>query len=298
MAVGDPKLRTFEVLLTAENGATQRCEMTVTLAEAPRVVNLDLPDDAVGSSGEKVTVPVLIGETLGRDVYAYKLTVRYDPALVRFVDATSVGSMTARGWNGVKAAALTELGAAQPNLVRIEDYTTGSPLSTSRTGALVFLRFEVVQNGSDPLAPGYVTQSGLEFVADVVVAEGGRRLLGSMNSVRDDEAGDISLITQNGTVTVSGDCILPLSQAMRLEQNVPNPFNPTTVIRYELGEESDYTLTLFDAMGRKLRTLEQGHKAAGKHEYVLDASDLPSGVYLYRLDARDFSDTKRMVVSK
>jgi hypothetical protein len=298
IAVGEPKLRTFEVLLTAENGATQRCDMTVTLAEAPRVVNLDLPDDAVGSSGAKVTVPVLIGETLGRDVFAYKLTVRYDPALVRFVDATSVASMTARGWNGVKAVALTELGSAQPNLVRIEDYTTGSPLSTSRTGALVFLRFEVVHNGTDPMAPGYVTQSDLEFVADVVVAEGGRRLLGSMNSVRDEEAGDISLITQNGTVTVSGDCILPLSQAMRLEQNVPNPFNPTTVIRYELGEESDYTLTLFDAMGRKLRTLEQGHKAAGKHEYVLDASDLPSGVYLYRLDAKDFSDTKRMVLSK
>jgi hypothetical protein len=43
----------------------------------------------VGSYGEKVTVPVLVGETLGRDVFAYKLTVRYNPAQVRFVDATN-----------------------------------------------------------------------------------------------------------------------------------------------------------------------------------------------------------------
>jgi hypothetical protein len=298
MAVGVAVDRTFEVLLTAENGEPKRCQLTVTLAEAPRVVNVDLPDDAVGSYGTKVTVPVLVGETLGRDVFAYKLTVRFDPALVRFVDATSVGSMTARGWNGVKASAVTELGAAEPNLVRFEDYTTGAPLSTSRTGALVFLRFEVVHNGSDPLAPGYVTQSMLEFVNDVVIAEGGRRLLGSMNSVRDDEAGDIAVIYNPGLVTVSGDCILPLSSSTRLEQNVPNPFNPTTVIRYELGRESDYTLTLFDALGRKVRTLEQGHKAAGSYEYVLNATDLTSGVYLYRLEAGDFADTKRMVVSK
>ncbi|MBR9975469.1 MAG: T9SS type A sorting domain-containing protein, partial [Bacteroidetes bacterium] len=298
MAVGIPVDRRFEILLTAENGEPKRCWLDVTLAEAPRLVNVDLPDDALGSYGEKVTVPVLIGETLGRDVFAYKLTVRYDPALVRFVDATSVGTMTARGWNGVKAEALTELGSTEPNLLRIEDYTTGSPLSTSRTGALVLLRFEVVHNGSDPFASDYVTQATLEFVNDVVVAEGGRRLLGSMNSVRDDETGDITLAYSPGMVTVSGDCIVPLSSSTILEQNVPNPFNPATVIRYTLGIEGDYTLTLFDALGRKVRTLEQGHRAAGEYEYMLDASSLPSGVYLYRLDTQDFTDTKRMVVSK
>ena len=118
------------------------------------------------------------------------------------------------------------------------------------------------------------------------------------NSVRDDALGDITLAYENGFVTVSGDCILPLSSATRLEQNTPNPFNPTTVIRYQLGTESDYTLTLFDALGRKVRTLEEGHKAAGQYQLVLTASDLPSGVYLYRLEAGDFTDTKRMIISK
>ena len=70
------------------------------------------------------------------------------------------------------------------------------------------------------------------------------------------------------------------------------------MIRYELGTESDYTLTLFDALGRKVRTLEQGHKAAGQYQLVLSANELPSGVYLYRLETAGFTDTKRMIISK
>jgi hypothetical protein len=298
MAVGVAVDRTFEMLVTAENGEPQKCAMTVTLAEAPRLVQVGLPNDVVGSYGEKVTVPVIIGQTLGRDVYAYKLTIKFDPALVRFVDATSTGTMTGRGWNGVKATVYSEVGSAEPNLLRIEDYTTGSPLSTSRSGALVFVRFEVVHNRADLNANDYVAQAALDFLEDVVISEGGRRLLSSMNSVRDDALGDITLALTDGYMTVSGDCILPLSSATRLEQNTPNPFNPTTVIRYELGTESDYTLTLFDALGRKVRTLEQGHKAAGQYQLVLSANELPSGVYLYRLETGDFTDTKRMIISK
>jgi len=298
MAVGVAVDRTFEMLVTAENSAPQKCAMAVTLAEAPRLVQVDLPDDVVGSFGEKVTVPVIVGETLGRDVFAYKLTIKYDPELVRFIDATSVGTMTGRGWNGVQAEELHEAGSAKANLVRIEDYTTGSPLSTSRTGALVLLRFEVVHNRTDLEASDYVARARMDFVPEVVVTEGGRRLLSSMNSVEDEVLGDITLAYGEGYVTVSGDCILPLSSATRLEQNTPNPFNPATVIRYELGAETEYTLTLFDALGRKVRTLEQGHKAAGRYQLVLAADDLPSGVYLYRLDAGDFSDTKRMIISK
>jgi hypothetical protein len=298
IAVGVPVNRRFEMLVTADNGDPARCYIDVTLADAPRLVPVSLPLDVVGSYGEKVTVPVIIGTTLGRDVYTYKLTVKYDPALVRFVDATTAGSMTGRGWNGVKATKLTEIGSTEPNLVRFEDYTTGAPLSTSRTGALVYLRFEVVHNRANILADDYVLRAPLDLMESVVVSDGGRVLLSSMNSLRDDQLGDIAVALTDGYLTVSGECIVPLSSATRLEQNTPNPFNPTTVIRYRLGTESDYTLTLFDALGRKVRTIDQGHKAAGQYQLVLTANDLPSGVYLYRLEAGDFTDTKRMIISK
>ena len=225
------------------------------------------------------------------------LTIRHDPALVRFVDATSVGSLTGRGWNGVKATVLTEAGSAEPNLVRVEDYTTGSPLSTSRTGALLFLRFEVVHNRADLGAADYVTDASLEFVHDTRTDEGAR-YMSSMNSVRDDETGEVAILTTDGKVTVAGDCILPLSASTRLEQNTPNPFNPSTVIRYELGDETDYTLLLFDALGRKVRVIEEGHRAAGRYEAIVNMGDLPSGVYLYRLETPNFTDTKRMILSK
>ncbi|MBR9979027.1 MAG: T9SS type A sorting domain-containing protein, partial [Bacteroidetes bacterium] len=298
IAVGVPVDRTFEVLITAENAAPEKCQLEVTLAEAPRLVQVAMPNDVVGSYGQKVTVPVLVGETLGRDVFAYKLTIRFDPMLVRFVDATSANTLTGRGWNGVKATVYSEAGSPEPNLLRIEDFTTGSPLSTSRTGALTMLRFEVVHNREDINAVDYVLQSALEFLDEVVTSEGGRFLVSSMNSVRDDQGGEITLAMTPGMVTVSGDCILPLSSSTRLEQNTPNPFNPATVIRYELGTETDYHLTLHDALGRKVRTLEEGHKTAGQYQYILNAGNLPSGVYLYRLEAGDFVESKRMVLSK
>ncbi|MBR9979000.1 MAG: T9SS type A sorting domain-containing protein, partial [Bacteroidetes bacterium] len=53
-----------------------------------------------------------------------------------------------------------------------------------------------------------------------------------------------------------------------------------------------------DALGRKVRTLEEGHKTAGQYQYILNAGSLPSGVYLYRLEAGDFVESKRMVLSK
>jgi len=296
LAVGTDADRTFEVLVTAENGEPRKCTHEVTLAAAIRTVTLSMPEDVVGSYGQKVTVPVLIDETLGRDVFAYRLSVRFDPSLIRFVDATNVGSLTARGWNGAKARALTELGSPEPNLVRVEDYTTGEALSTSRTGALVFLRFEVVHN---PVKIDEIGRAALEFVSETTVAEGGGRLLRStMNSVRDDEPGDVSLILWNGLVTVSGDCVLPLTTSTRLEQNRPNPFNPSTSIGYELGEATDYTLTLHDALGRKVRVLEEGHKAAGRYTVIVEADGLPSGVYLYRLETPTHTETKRMVLSR
>ena len=293
LAVGANVDRTFEVLLTSENGDPRSCTHDVTLEAALRTVNVSMPTDLAGAYGEKVTVPVLIGETLGRDVFSYKLTIRYNRNLIRFVDATSVNSMTSRGWNGVKTTELVEQGTGSA-LLRVEDYTTGAPLSTTRTGALVFVRFEVVHN---PVEIDLVERAPLEFVMETHDADG-RLLWSSMNSVKDDEPGDVSLIKSDGMVTVSGDCVLPLTTTTRLEQNRPNPFNPATVIAYELGEESEYTLTLFDAVGRKIRVLEQGRKSAGSYTYHLDATTLPSGVYLYRLETPTFNDTKRMVLSR
>ncbi|MCS6989705.1 MAG: T9SS type A sorting domain-containing protein [Chloroherpetonaceae bacterium] len=85
-----------------------------------------------------------------------------------------------------------------------------------------------------------------------------------------------------------------------LSQNYPNPFNPTTTIAYRLPVASDVTLELFDALGRKITTLLNARQDAGEHRYALDASrlNLSSGVYLYRLRAGRFVETKKMLLLK
>ncbi|MCS6989719.1 MAG: right-handed parallel beta-helix repeat-containing protein [Chloroherpetonaceae bacterium] len=91
-----------------------------------------------------------------------------------------------------------------------------------------------------------------------------------------------------------------LPQRFSLEQNYPNPFNPTTTIGYVLPLASDVRLEIFDALGRKVATLVEARQDAGSYSFSLDASryGLSSGVYFYRLRAKDFSETKKLILAK
>lgn len=89
-----------------------------------------------------------------------------------------------------------------------------------------------------------------------------------------------------------------LPTSYELEQNYPNPFNPSTTIAFALPKPSAVTLKVFDASGREVATLVEGKLPAGKHEVVLDASPFSSGVYFYRLQAGEFSQTRRLLLVK
>jgi len=83
-----------------------------------------------------------------------------------------------------------------------------------------------------------------------------------------------------------------------LLQNYPNPFNPSTTIGYALPKRSHVTLTVFNALGEKVADLVNGELGAGYHEARFDASDLASCVYLYRLQAGDFVQTRKLILLK
>jgi len=89
----------------------------------------------------------------------------------------------------------------------------------------------------------------------------------------------------------------------RLEQNVPNPFNPTTLIKYEVASEARVSLVVFEVSGRRVRTLVARAQPAGRYQAVWDGRDeggraVSSGVYFYRLEAGAFTQTRRMVLLK
>ncbi|MEA3296408.1 MAG: T9SS type A sorting domain-containing protein [candidate division Zixibacteria bacterium] len=94
----------------------------------------------------------------------------------------------------------------------------------------------------------------------------------------------------------------PVSAKLRpnnfaLNQNYPNPFNPTTTISFTLPVASDYTLTIYNVSGQTVTTLS-GTEQAGTVVREWDAGDLASGIYFYKLQADNFTDTKKMVLLK
>jgi hypothetical protein len=84
----------------------------------------------------------------------------------------------------------------------------------------------------------------------------------------------------------------------RLEQNYPNPFNPSTTIGYQLPKAEFVTVRIFDAIGNEVKTIVKENKPAGVHEVNFDASQLTSGVYLYKIDAGTFHQSKKMLLVK
>ena len=81
-----------------------------------------------------------------------------------------------------------------------------------------------------------------------------------------------------------------------LEQNFPNPFNPSTVISFSLPAASNVSIHVFDILGRDVATIVKGYLTAGKHVKEWNASGLPSGVYFYSLQAESFTQTKHMML--
>lgn len=94
-------------------------------------------------------------------------------------------------------------------------------------------------------------------------------------------------------VTASG-----VPSTFGLDQNFPNPFNPTTNIRYRIPFTSKVTLRLFDILGREVQTLANSIQVPGSYTVTLNAQNLASGVYFYRINAGNFSETKKLLLMK
>jgi hypothetical protein len=89
-----------------------------------------------------------------------------------------------------------------------------------------------------------------------------------------------------------------IPESYSLMQNYPNPFNPTTVIKWSLKEAAFVTLKIYDVMGREVGTYVNEKLNIGIYETTFDGSDLSSGVYYYKLQAGNFTDTKKMMLIK
>jgi hypothetical protein len=100
--------------------------------------------------------------------------------------------------------------------------------------------------------------------------------------------------TRTGATAVEEDPGVP--HVFYLNQNYPNPFNPSTTITYGLAERSYVTVELFNLLGQKVATLVAGEQDAGRHEVIFEDHSLGTGVYLYRLEAGQYTETRKLML--
>lgn len=107
-----------------------------------------------------------------------------------------------------------------------------------------------------------------------------------------------NLFSKKRTSSMDVDSTYNGSPESGLEWNYPNPFNPTTVIRYSLLKPGQVILRVYDVLGREVATLVNEHQGAGVHSATFDGSRLASGVYFYRLTAPGVNLVKKMLLTK
>ncbi len=176
--------------------------------------------------------------------------------------------------------------------------------------------YKVVEFSSNIPELRYIEKNGKIMVAgflksQVKLSEGDELFTIKFQKTSENEVNDFALklekfgglaMNKNGndqdlklTSPIFGEA-LPTSYD--LSQNYPNPFNPSTKISFSLPKADVVTLKVYDILGAEVATLVNGKMAAGKYELNFDASNLPSGAYIYRIVTNNFTATKKMMLLK
>jgi hypothetical protein len=99
-------------------------------------------------------------------------------------------------------------------------------------------------------------------------------------------------------ITITGIIKQQIPAEFALEQNFPNPFNPITKIMYQIPGDGHVLLRIYDTLGKEIITLVNAHKEAGRYSVEFNASNLPSGTYIYQLRVNDYTSIKKMILLK
>jgi len=154
------------------------------------------------------------------------------------------------------------------------------------------------------LAPGASAFNTDDYVLDITNWPGGSFTVDLDVSFEDDCGGSHNQIVSVDMLPTTPTPVTPQPHYVnRLDVNIPNPFNPSTTIQYELKVVGPAAVRVYDVSGRLVRTLVDGVQSAGAHETRWDGRDergqiVSSGVYFYRLEAGTFTQTRKMVLLK
>ncbi len=211
---------------------------------------------------------VRIGQT--EQLKGYGFVLQFDPAKYEFVEAQE------------GEGNLLDTGSGEPTLFLSSNRTPGRLAlgsmkvdgeSADGEGRLVEVTFKAIDT---PLPSDFQIAEGI--LVD---------LEGNIDEIQNIEVGDLRALPQD----------------FGLDQNVPNPFNPTTTISYQLAEQAHASLVIYNVLGQEVRTLVNEALDAGFYTADWDARDehgrqLASGIYIYRIQAGNFAQIRRMMLLK
>lgn len=243
--------------------------VTVTISEPGEQVMVSLPDTS-SYPGSVIAVPVTISDVTGKQVYSYGLKVKFDPNVLKVERAFSENCIT-NAW-----------GQPTFNQIGDDEILIGGAGATvlDGTGYLVRIEFTVIGSAGD--------QSPLDFTLCIL------------------NEGDPPVVMENGSLNIIGtsvDDFPTLPTTLELTRNYPNPFNPSTHIRYALPQAAHVRLFIMNVLGQKIRSLEDMEKAPGRYEIIWDGKadsgmDAPSGSYLLVLRCGDFRQMIKIIKTK
>lgn len=160
-------------------------------------------------------------------------------------------------------------------------------LSTQKTLAQNQIPFSVISSGGEKLSS----------VSYILTGTLGETFIGKLvSAVNYHYIGFWDVFQQDAITSVRDEETIPNS--FKLEQNYPNPFNPSTIIKFGVPERSYVIIKIYDLIGSEVITLVNGEMEAGWYKNYFNANGYSSGIYIYRMQAGNYVNTKKMILIK
>ncbi|UCH66642.1 MAG: T9SS type A sorting domain-containing protein [Ignavibacterium sp.] len=146
-------------------------------------------------------------------------------------------------------------------------------------------------------------ESGFQEVYGIDSDDSGKKDLTFLSERKDDSEViyfRVKQINKDGSVLYSSQVKIGQAEIQEfiLGQNFPNPFNPSTQISVEVVESSEFQIVVYTLEGKEVEVLFEGYLAQGEYQFKFDGSELPSGIYLYKVSSPNFNQTKKMILAK
>jgi len=281
--------RTFLSDLNASSFIPEFVAGSITVIDAPPTYDSVWVDSVGAMAGDQVAIGIY-GKN-EEDISRIDLTLTFSSDNLSFNDVI---------FDQSRSETAQQIEEANQGLRHIHiglDFGEDSPLTPGR-GLLATVIFDIDPSAPDELVVidsiSYLVPQGQSLEFSQTIAAGGKTFAPYFTT---------GYVDIKSATDIDRESELVMPKEYSLAQNSPNPFNPNTKIQFELPKAGHIRLSVYNVLGQTVRTWFDKKLPAGKHSVIFDGRDnngdsIASGIYFYRLEAGDFSQSKKMILLK